>query len=269
MSEKSEKDKKTFQSYLDNIKARTGKTPADFRALAKQKGLTKAGEIVAWLKKDFGLGYGHAGAIWQLIGHADDVKASPDDRLAKLFAGRKAVWRKPYAALAAKIAKFGPDVEVAPNMTYINLRRGSRKFAIVQTTADRLDLGIKLKGVKPTERFEVAGSWNAMVTHRVRITDPKQINAEVLAWLKQAYDAVQGESPMKIKRRDQRESDLPNGLAQPAQRALAAAGIQRLAQLTTLSEAEVKQLHGIGPNALNQLRRALATNGLSFADEKK
>jgi len=193
MSEKSEKDKKAFQSYLDNIKAKTGKTPADFRALAKEKGLTKAGEIVAWLKKDFGLGYGHAGAIWQLIGHADDVKASPDDRLAKLFAGNKIKWRKAYDTLEKKVRKFGTDVEVAPNMTYINLCRGSKKFAIVQATADRLDIGIKLKGIAPTEQFEAAGSWNAMVTHRVRISDPKQIDAEVLAWLRQAYDATKTE----------------------------------------------------------------------------
>ena len=195
MSEKSEKDKKAFQSYLDNIKAKTGKTPAEFRALAKEKGLTKAGEIVAWLKKDFGLGYGHAGAIWQLIGHADDVKASPDDRLAKLFAGKKAVWRKAYDALEERVRKFGTDVEVAPTMTYINLCRGSKKFAIVQTAAERLDIGLKLKGTAPTKRLEAAGSWNAMVTHRVRITDPKQIDKEVLTWLKQAYDAAQETAP--------------------------------------------------------------------------
>jgi DNA-directed RNA polymerase alpha subunit len=65
----------------------------------------------------------------------------------------------------------------------------------------------------------------------------------------------------------QQESDLPR-LAQPAQRALAAAGIQRLEQLTKLSEAEIKKLHGIGPNALTQLHRALAAKGLSFAGEK-
>jgi len=29
-----------------------------------------------------------------------------------------------------------------------------------------------------------------MVTHRVRISDPKQIDKEVLAWFKQAYDAA-------------------------------------------------------------------------------
>ena len=191
MSEKSEKDKKAFQSYLDNIKAKTGLTPADFRRLAEEKGLTEASEVVAWLKKDYGLGYGHAGAIWHLIGHADDIKASPQDRLARLFAGKKAVWRKPYDALAAKIAKFGPDVEISSNMTYINVVRKGKKFAILQpSAAGRFDIGIKLKGAKPTRRLEAAGSWNAMVTHRVRISDSKQIDKEVLAWLKQAYEAA-------------------------------------------------------------------------------
>ena len=55
MSEKSEKDNKAFQSYIDNIKAKTGKTPADFRALAQKAGLvrpdTKAGEVIAWLEQ--------------------------------------------------------------------------------------------------------------------------------------------------------------------------------------------------------------------------
>jgi hypothetical protein len=66
----------------------------------------------------------------------------------------------------------------------------------------------------------------------------------------------------------QTESDLPGGLAQPARRALAAAGVQRLEQLTRFSEAEVKQWHGIGPNALNQLRGAMEARGLSFRGEK-
>jgi len=60
----------------------------------------------------------------------------------------------------------------------------------VQTTAERLDIGLKLKGVAPAGRLEAAGSWNARVTHRVRITDPKQIDHEVRAWLKQAYDVA-------------------------------------------------------------------------------
>jgi hypothetical protein len=190
MSAKSEKDKKAFQSYLDNIKAKTGLGPADFRRLAKEKGLTKASEVVAWLKADYGLGYGHAGAIWQVIGHADDVKASPAAKIDKLFAGDKTRWRKGYDALESKVLKFGNDIEVSPNMTYINLVRGSKKFAIVQVAVERLDIGIKLKGVPPNDRFEAAGAWNAMVTHRVRISDSKQIDQEVVAWLKRAYEAA-------------------------------------------------------------------------------
>lgn len=71
---------------------------------------------------------------------------------------------------------------------------------------------------------------------------------------------------------DGRESELPDKLGQPARRALAGAGIQRLEQLTKFTETEIKELHGIGPNALNQLRRALDAKGLSFAggrSEKK
>ncbi len=63
------------------------------------------------------------------------------------------------------------------------------------------------------------------------------------------------------------EDDLPK-LSAPAQRALAGAGIQSLRELTKFSEKEIKELHGIGPNALNELRRAMKSKGLSFAKEK-
>lgn len=73
---------------------------------------------------------------------------------------------------------------------------------------------------------------------------------------------------MKINQSDQQESDLPTELANPARRALTEAGYWRLEQLAKLSEAEVKKLHGIGPKALDQLRRALGAKGLSFADRQ-
>jgi hypothetical protein len=57
-------------------------------------------------------------------------------------------------------------------------------------------------------------------------------------------------------------------LAAPAQRALAGAGIQTLAQLARFSESEIKELHGIGPNALKELQRALEARGLWFARRK-
>ncbi len=185
----------SFQAYLDNIQAKTGKSVDDFRALAGKKGLDKPGtkhaDLMAWLKSEFELGHGHANLIAQLILKPDAGKASVDDRVDALFAGAKAAWRKPYDGLMAKAMKLGDDVSVSPTDTYISLTRSNRKFAIVQpSAAARLDIGVKLKGITPEGRLEASGSWNNMVTHRIRITDAKQIDAQVLAWIKQAYSAI-------------------------------------------------------------------------------
>ena len=184
----------TFQAYLDTIKAKTGKDPEDFQALAEERGLlqpgVKTGQIVAWLKEDFGLGQGHAMAIVQTFKSATQPKVPTDERVARFFTGDKARWREPYDELLAKIRDFGPGVAVAPTDTYISILRKGKKFAIVAVTAARLDIGIKRKGTEPTDRFEAAGSWNSMVTHRVRITEPSQLDADVLAWLKHAYEAA-------------------------------------------------------------------------------
>ncbi len=67
------------------------------------------------------------------------------------------------------------------------------------------------------------------------------------------------------RRSDKPESNLPTGLGKPARRALAAAGYVRLEQLTEVSEAEVMELHGVGPTALERLRSALAAKGRRFA----
>ena len=74
---------------------------------------------------------------------------------------------------------------------------------------------------------------------------------------------------MTTKRHDQADSDFPAKLAMPARRALTGAGYTRLEQLTTISEAEIKQLHGMGPKAIGQLRQALDAKGLSFAEGKQ
>jgi hypothetical protein len=65
----------SFQGYIDNIQAKTGKTPEDFLKAAKKKGLlapdTKATQITDWLKEDYDLGHGHAMAIYKTFKDAD------------------------------------------------------------------------------------------------------------------------------------------------------------------------------------------------------
>ncbi|HXS37851.1 MAG TPA: DUF4287 domain-containing protein [Flavipsychrobacter sp.] len=75
----------SFQAYIDNIKTKTGKTPEDFKKLAEKKGFlekgelrngVKAGDVVAWLKKDFDLGHGHAMAIYAVFKGVKQAKES-------------------------------------------------------------------------------------------------------------------------------------------------------------------------------------------------
>lgn len=72
---------------------------------------------------------------------------------------------------------------------------------------------------------------------------------------------------MKPARNEQANNGFPK-LSAPAQRALEAAGITRLEQLTRFTEAEILKLHGVGPKTIPPLREALAAKGLSFAEKK-
>jgi hypothetical protein len=64
----------SFQAYLDNVEERTGKTPNDFIAEAKEKNITAFKDILAWLKKDYELGTGHARAIAYVIQHGAEFE---------------------------------------------------------------------------------------------------------------------------------------------------------------------------------------------------
>ena len=70
----------SFEAYLRNIHARTGKTPEELRALAAEAGVLtptmKAGELVAWLKQEFDLGHGHSMAVWAAFKNNGWVHAS-------------------------------------------------------------------------------------------------------------------------------------------------------------------------------------------------
>jgi hypothetical protein len=126
--------------------------------------------------------------------------ATPDDddddeAIAMVFAGPKERWRATYDALVARLASLGPDVAIAPADGYVSLLRGTRRFGIVQPAgAQRLDIGIKLRGVATSARFEPAGTWSAMVTHRVRIKDANDVDSQVFAWLRWAYAAAAGDT---------------------------------------------------------------------------
>lgn len=134
------------------------------------------------------MGHGYANLVAMTALKGDAPAPAGEDLVAAQYAGKKAGLRPAYDRLAAAVAKFGADVELSPKKTYVSLRR-SKQFALVQpSTAERLDVGINLKGVPAKGRLEASGSFNAMVSHRVRVAGEKDIDAELVGWLRAAYD---------------------------------------------------------------------------------
>jgi hypothetical protein len=181
-----------METMTANLAGKTGKNLDQWRALAQQSGRAKHGELVAYLKSEHGLTHGYANLVAHSTLRSDAVSlaASGEDLVGLQYSGAKAALRPIYDRLASAIAKFGPDVEISPKKGYVSLRR-SKQFGLIQpSTATRLDVGINLKGVAPSGRLEAAGSFNAMVSHRVRLAAPSEVDAELLGWLRRAYDAA-------------------------------------------------------------------------------
>ena len=171
------------------MKEKTGKSLEDWVKIAKASKLEKHGEVVKFLKTEHGLGHGYANLVAHTLkGDSEEGKAAADDPVAAQYAGEKAELQPIYDALVSAIGKFGNDVEISPKKTYVSLRR-NKQFGLIQpTTKTRVDVGINLKGVAPTGKLEASGSFNAMVSHRVRVENLKDVDKDLIGWLKAAYD---------------------------------------------------------------------------------
>ena len=176
-------------AMIANLEAKTGRSLDQWVASARASGETKHGGLVSWLKAEHGLGHGYA----NLVAHktfASDAGSSDDDALMEaMFAGPKAAMRPAYDKVAGIVSGL-EGAQFAPKKGYVSFRR-NKQFGLAQpSTKDRLDLGLTLKGVEPSGRLEASGSWNAMVTHRVRIVSADEIDAEVEGWIRQAWAAA-------------------------------------------------------------------------------
>jgi len=178
------------ESMIQNLKEKTGKTLEQWLKVAKASKLAKHGELVKHLKSGHGMTHGYANLVAMKFLKSDAGSlGSAGDLVAMQYAGDKASLRPIYDALIAVVGKFGNDVEVAPKKAYVSFRR-RKQFAIVQpSTKSRVDVGVNLKGTKPSGRLEASGSFNAMVSHRVRVAAKGEVDAELKSWLKAAYDA--------------------------------------------------------------------------------
>ncbi len=173
------------EKRIASMEAATGRTRDAWHHQVDRRGLTSHGKIVAWLKQEHGIGHGHANLIAL---RALEPAGTATDPIERLYGGDKAGLLPIHAALVRAATLLGADVTFAPKKAYISIRR-HKQFGLIQpSTRTRIDLGLKLIGSGPTERLEASGSFNAMVSHRIRLEHADAVDRLVVAWLQQAYE---------------------------------------------------------------------------------
>jgi predicted transport protein len=178
------------QNVVSKIESETGKTLDYFVKAIRAAKLTKHKEILNFFKDEHGLSYGFANTMAHAVRDVIEGVKSEDTLVEEQYAGAKSDLKPIYDAVIKAVEKFGKDVEIAPKKAYVSLRR-KKQFAIVQpSTKTRLDFGLIIKGKDTTDRLEKAGSWNSMCTHRVRVSEKKEIDSELITWLQEAYEAA-------------------------------------------------------------------------------
>lgn len=179
-----------LQSMIRNLEEKTGKSLAEWVQVARQSGLAKHKEILNHLKGEHGLTYGYANLVAMTALEAQKPAAAETDLVAAQYAGAKAALRPVYDRIVDAVRQFGPDVEIAPKKAYVSLRR-KKQFGLVQpSTATRVDVGLNLKEVPASGRLEASGSFSEMVSHRVRVSSADEVDAELIGWLRAAYESA-------------------------------------------------------------------------------
>ncbi|MBX3036476.1 MAG: DUF4287 domain-containing protein [Anaerolineales bacterium] len=183
---------KAIQTQINNIQKKTGMSLTELSAFIKKSGLSKHGEIRSMLMEKLGLGHGDANTLTHVVLKSDGASAakgkSEDAVLDEIYSGAKAGFRPIHEKLMKEINKFG-EFEIAPKKGYVSLRRKKQFAMIGPKTNTRFEVGINIKGLKKNARLneQAAGS---MCNYTVNLTEAKEVDAELIAWIKSAYEGA-------------------------------------------------------------------------------
>jgi len=179
---------KATQTQIANIEKATGKKFEEWINIVNKSGFEKHGELVNFLKEIHGFTHGNANVVVHFAKQSHAGAAEDTGSLIiEQYKGKENLkaW---YDRIMNEVNRFGTDVEVSPKKAYVSLRR-KKQFAIIQpSTKARMDIGLNIKGISPSGNVEAAGSWNSMCTHRIKVQDEKSVNADLINWIKQAYE---------------------------------------------------------------------------------
>lgn len=179
-------------TQIKNIQTRTGKSMEELHGMLKKSGLAKHGELRDYLKREMAMGHGDANTVVHFYLNAVPESGSAEppagDVLDEIYAGPKAHLRPIHERFMATINTFGP-FEIAPKKGYVSLRRKKQFAMIGPATKTRVEVGLNMKGIDATDRL-LAQPPGGMCQYKVNLTDPKEVDAELLAWVRTAYDAA-------------------------------------------------------------------------------
>jgi hypothetical protein len=187
-------------NQLRNIQTKTGRSLAELHQAVMATGLQKTGERRAWLMNEFKLGYGDANAVALFMGKplplldgAATPPAQPNAAglqgvLDVLYAGPKAHLRPLHEAVM-KLAQACGEFEIAPKKTYLSLRRKKQFAMLGPATQDSIELGLNIKSNLSSPRLKPLPA-GGMCNYTVRFSLKAEVNAEVKAWLEQAFAAA-------------------------------------------------------------------------------
>ena len=185
---------KAQETQLYNIQQKTGKTLAELVQIAKNSGLTKHSEIRDLFRNNFGLGYGDANMLAHYARQADEQGGSQAqasttaDALDQIYTGAKADLRPIYDRLMGHIHQFG-EFEIATKKGYVSLRRKKQFAMLGPATNTRFEVGINCKTLTAQPRLVEMPS-GSMCHFKVNLTQVDEVDAQLIAWLKQAYESA-------------------------------------------------------------------------------
>lgn len=175
---------KALQTMIDNMPEKTGKSLAEWKSILSKESFAKHSEAVKFLKSEYQVTHGFANTIVTLSKNED---TAGDDLVTNQYKGKENLLPI-YLELITYIKNLGPDVTITPKKGSVSIIR-KRQFVLIKpATKTRIDLGFKLKDKDITDRLENSGPFGTMCTHRVQISAIAEIDAELKAWIKEAYE---------------------------------------------------------------------------------
>jgi hypothetical protein len=180
---------KALATQLANIEKRTGKSLDELATLVRSSGLSRHGEIRDMLKRDLGMGHGDANTLVHYVLQSDGASAAeknPSAVLDEIYAGAKSALRPIHDKLMLEIETFGP-FEIAPKKGYVSLRRKKQFAMIGPGTNSRVDIGLNVKDLDHASRLRTMPP-GGMCQYQVRVTAPAEVDSELIAWIRRAYE---------------------------------------------------------------------------------